>query len=305
MTNDEHLHLIAEQTALQQMVDATPREDVIDRGSLIAQLQHVQRRLATEDIERQPARVRLTFSGRPVVASHGIFAEFGTEAVSGFTEAVVAMAASQVAPLAAKGRIPNRDQHQLLITNTALGSFGFELEEHSNETASIDEPSTVALAIERTQTLLHGTQGTDEDLADSAVAVDRRALDKIRAFLQTLADHGAVCAIETAGRRVAFTDVGQVRSSLARLSAENLVEHEETLTGELIGVLPAARTFEFQTDDQQIIRGQIAASIGDAHVLNELLRQPAAIRVLVTRFGRGRGRYALLDVSLAPADLIG
>ncbi len=31
------------------------------------------------------------------------------------------------------GPIPNRDQNQLLITNTAVGSFGFELEEYCAE----------------------------------------------------------------------------------------------------------------------------------------------------------------------------
>jgi hypothetical protein len=42
--------------------------------------------------------------------------------------------ASLAAPLAAMGRIPNRDQHQLLITSTALGSFGFELDERQHST---------------------------------------------------------------------------------------------------------------------------------------------------------------------------
>jgi len=49
------------------------------------------------------------------------------KAVNSFTETVAAMAASLTGPLAAMGPIRDREQHQLLITSTALGSFGLSL----------------------------------------------------------------------------------------------------------------------------------------------------------------------------------
>lgn len=131
MNRGEYLQLLGEKTAVERMIAETPEEGAIDRASLSARLENVEEALAqAKPDEREPARVRLTFKGRPVIGSHGIFAEFGMKAVNGFAESVTAMAASLIAPLAAMGPIPNRGQHQLLITNTALGSFGFELEEH-------------------------------------------------------------------------------------------------------------------------------------------------------------------------------
>jgi hypothetical protein len=292
----EYLQLLSEKTAIERMIAETPEEDVLDRASLSARLTNVEAALSeAKPDEREPARVRLTFKGRPVIGSHGIFAEFGMKAVNGFAESVTAMAASLIAPLAAMGPIPNRDQHQLLITNTALGSFGFELEEHRTGQLTLDA-STVAQALERTQSLLRGTQGTDDELADSATEADRRALDKVRSFLELLADNEAVCSVHFGESIVSFTDVGQVRTSIARLSQENLREQPEELRGELQGVLPKARVFEFKlAESSQVIRGKISPSVGDPNALNSQLHRPTVINVMVTRVGSGRPRYLLLE----------
>jgi hypothetical protein len=296
----EYLQFLGEKTALMRMIAETPEEDVLDRTSLSARLRTVEELLSqSHPGKRDPARVRLTFRGRPVVGSHGILAEFGMKAVNGFTESVTAMAASLIAPLAAMGPIPNRDQHQLLITNTALGSFGFELEEHRTGQLMLGEESAVAQALVRTQSLLRGTQGTDDELADSAADADRRALDKVRAFLEVLADNEAVCTVQFGESIVSFGDVGQVRTSIERLSQENLREESEELRGELQGVLPKARAFEFKLESSQIIRGKISPTVVDPDALNRDLHRLVVIKVMVTRVGSGRPRYMLLEAPRA------
>lgn len=301
MNRGEYLQLLAEKSAIERMIAETPEDDVLDRASLSARLKSVETILGQgKPDEREPARVRLTFKGRPVIGSHGIFAEFGMKAVNGFAESVTAMAASLIAPLAAMGPIPNRDQHQLLITDTALGSFGFELEEHRTRQLSLGDGSVVAQALDRTQSLLRGTQGTDDELADSAAEADRRALDKVRAFLEVLADNEAVCTVQFGESVVSFIDVGQVRTSIERLSQENLREEAEELRGELQGVLPKARIFEFKVaDSSQVIRGKISPTVGDPDILNRELHRSTVIKVLVTRVGSGRPRYLLLEAPVA------
>ena len=128
MNSLRHNHLFAERTTLKRMLSEIPIEDVLERSGLEARLEDVEHELAKVGApHREPARPRLTFRGRPVVDQHGIFAEFGTQATSAFTDAVAKVAAGLSGPLAAMGPIPNRDESQLLITGTALGSFGFEL----------------------------------------------------------------------------------------------------------------------------------------------------------------------------------
>jgi hypothetical protein len=297
MNQQDRMHLLAERKFLRERLAELPDSARIMRISTESRLRAIEERLVEEPVdEQEPARVRLTFNGRPVIGSHGIFAEFGMKAVNSFTEAVAAVAASLSAPLAAMGPIPNREQHQLLITSTALGSFGFELEEYRVGQLQLEEVSPVAQALERTQNLLQGTVGTDDQLADSAADTDPRALDKVRVFLQTLVDYEAICTMQYRDRGFRFTDVGQVRNSLARLGQDNLREDEQYLNGEFQGVLPKGRTFEFKlVGEDEVVRGKVGPAIQDADELNTRLRQSARIKVMVTQVGNGRPRYVLIE----------
>lgn len=298
MNIEDRQKLQAEQVFLRRLLVGTPAKARLTRMSTEARIRNIEAQLTASPIdERVPARAKLTFDGVPVVGSHGVFADFGMRAVSSFTDAVACIAASLTAPLSAMGPIPNRDQNQLLITNTAIGSFGFELEEFRVQQSALTEASPVAVALDRTQALLQSTLGNDEDLADIASETDPRALEKVRAFLKVLADSSAVCTLQFEGRGVRFTDVGQVRNSLARLESENLKETSASLQGEFVGALPKSRTFEFQlTDGRQIIRGKAAPSIQDVDVLNEHRYQQVRIEVMVTQVGNGRPRYLLTQL---------
>jgi hypothetical protein len=311
MNSQDRLHLLAERKFLQERLAELPASARITRISTESRLRAVDDRLAQAPVdEREPARARLTFNGRPVVDSYGIFADFGMKAVNGFTEAVAAVAASLTAPLAAMGPIPNREQNQLLITNTALGSFGFELEEYrlgqlrerqvptfKEVMVWLEDQSTVELALERTQNLLQGsTDPDDELLADSAAELDQRALDKVRAFINMLAENDAICTLQFRNRVFRFTDSGQVRRSLERLSQDNLHEEEQILMGEFQGVLPKRRTFEFKWQEtDEVIVGKIGPAIANADEFNQHLYKAARIKLMVTRVGNGRPRYLLLE----------
>lgn len=300
MNQQDFLHLMAERTELQQMIAETPTEDVLDRGSLLARLEDVEKRIKEAQIdERSPARAVLTFKGKPVVGSFGIFADFGMKAVNSFTEAVAAVAASLSGGLAAKGPIPNKGQNQLLITNTALGSFGFELEEYRATPLLRDEPALLETAIIRTQCLLQGTINPDDELlADSAAELDQRALDKVLAFVNTLAENDALCTLQSAGKTFQYTDSGQVHHSLARISRDNLREEESVLSGKFVGVMPAKkREFEFlRQEDNEIVIGKIGPAIEKPGELNVHLDESVSIRVMVTRVGNGKPRYVLLEM---------
>ncbi|MBF0438912.1 MAG: hypothetical protein HQL93_07290 [Magnetococcales bacterium] len=297
MNKQDRFQLLAEKKFLQARLDELPVAARLMRISTESRLRMVEKRLEDCPVdEHEPARVRLTFNGRPVIGSHGIFAEFGMKAVTSFSEAVTAIAASLNTPLAAMGPIPNREQYQLLITSTVMGSFGFELEEYRAGQWLLGEDSPVAQALERTQNLLQGTVGTDDQLADSASETDPRAMEKVRTFLQTLSEAEAICTMQYRDRGFRFTDVGQVRTSLARLSQDNLHEAEQILEGEFYGVLPKSRIFEFKVAGQdEVIRGKVGSIILDPDQLNQHLYNPTFIKVMVTRVGSGRPRYLLIE----------
>ncbi|OIQ64088.1 hypothetical protein GALL_543650 [mine drainage metagenome] len=187
----------------------------------------------------------------------------------------------------------------MLITNTALGSFGFELEEYRTGKLRFDEQSMLELALERTQSLLQGTVNADDELlADAATELDQRALDKVRAFVSTLADNDAVCAIQFRNQDFRFSDMGQVRMSLQRLSQDNLREEEQSLEGSFEGVLPnKRRAFEFKLKWQgEVIVGKISHALTNLDEINNHLHQETLIKVMMTRVGEGRPRYLLVEM---------
>ena len=295
MNYRDHKHLMAERDALRSTLERMPEDAVIDRMSIQARLTRIDSELAAvAQAPRSPASARITFRGRPVIGSHGVFAEFGLQAMSAFSETVTTLAAAQGRSLASMGPLPNREQHQLLITGTAVGSFGFEVEEREPEPALFDEQSSVASALGQTVDLLRSVSGNDDELTEAVAGTDQRAIQRFKQLLEVLAENEAVCNLEFRDRSVGFRDVAQVRRGLERLAQENIHEDEQTLHGEFQGVLPKRRTFEFRVaSDGEVIVGKIAAEIDDPALLNQHLHQPTDITVTATRLGQGRPRFVL------------
>jgi len=297
MNIHERNPLLAEKASLERMLASLPESSVIDRMSLEARKADVEKALASAPVpSREPVRARLTFRGKPVIGSHGMFAEFGAKAINAFADAVAAIGASRTTALGARGAIPSREEYQLLITGTALGSFGFELEESPKEGFLFPEISPVNYAIEQTRKIMEASLATDDELTEAIAEADPRAVEALRGFLQTLADQEAVCALEFKEEIFRFADVGQVRRSEGRLQKDNIHEEDLQLSGQFLGVLPHRRTFEFEIDDpQEIIVGKVGPDIQDAGSINQFLEQDLAITVHTKRAGTGRPKYTLLS----------
>ena len=128
MNARDYLQLQAEKKAIESLLVQIPSTNVIERLGFERRKEEIEETLSEFAAAPEfPLNARLTFRGKPVVGSHGVFAEFGAAAVDTFAEAVAAICASRTGPLGSRGAIPNRDDYRLLITGTALGSFGFEL----------------------------------------------------------------------------------------------------------------------------------------------------------------------------------
>lgn len=287
MMTQEYRQIRSEIAALEKMLMKLPKSSVIDRMSLEARKKSLEEELASQAMDvRRPLRVNLTFRGKPIVDSRGVFAEFGGAAVREFADAVAAVGASQIEPLGSRGVIPKREEYQMLITGTATGSFGFVLEEMPHHCTPALERSPLELAVDKTMTILKASVGTDDELSEAVSEADPRALKALRDFLNTLSNQEAVCALESRGESFRFSDVGQVAQSASRLSEENIREEDRELRGQFLGVLPNRRTFEFLArDSDEIITGKVGAAIEDAGSINDHINQPVTIKVRTKRVG--------------------
>lgn len=302
MTIGDRNFLQAELIALEKLISRMPEANVIDRMSLEARKNEVEAALsALRYPYYEPVRARLTFRGKPTVKSQGIYTEFAANALEKFAGMVAAVGASQTTQLGTRGLIPNREEYQLMITGTATGSFGFELEEAPRRTDIISSDfSPVKKAIDQIMAIMESSMRSDDDLADAIADLDPRAIDAIRAFLGAVADDEAVCAIESSGVPFQFADVEQVNRTKDRLSTENIHEGDRVILGKFQGVLPTLRTFEFFIEENnEIIRGKVGPEIEDASQINRIIEMPMNIRVHTKQVGTGRPRYTLNSYSEA------
>ncbi len=300
MRFSEHQSLQSEAKALEEMLSEIPEEDVLDRRGIQARLGFVRAQLpdlATVE-KKERARAALTFRGRPVVGTHGVFADFGAKATAGFSEAVAAIAASLNGPLKSMGPIPDKFSNQLLITGIAVGSFGFELEEAGPAPLLPDQSTNVEIALDRAIGLLTAmTDDDDEVLADSIEDLDQRALTKIREFVKTLVENEATCALAYRKTSFDFPNIDSVKRGLERISPNNISETEKRIEGVLLGVLPNRRSFEFRVSNGgEILSGKISSVIGEPSELNNYLGTVVMINVMVTKIKNGNLRYVLRGV---------
>jgi hypothetical protein len=242
-------------------------------------------------------KARLTFRGKPVFGSHGIAADFATKAAGAFTDAVAAIAAGLAEDMRYMGPIPDKQKNQLLITGTAIGSFGFEFELPQDPRGKLfPEASNAENALDKVQELFRlASEGNDDEISELVAEIHPRAVKKAADFLDYISQQEAWCGLEFKERSFKFQGIEQLKASAARLREDNIHEKEATYQGELQGVLPASRNFEFKPYEQQlIIKGKVGHEIVDADVLNrDFLHKPVSILLHVIQVGQGRPRYTL------------
>lgn len=294
--HDKYLSLASEAHEIEQLLAGMSEDRVIDRMSLETRLASVKAALA--DLSQQVApKARLTFRGKPVFGSHGIAADFGGKAAGAFSDAFAAVAAGLSEGLRYMGPIPNRDKNQLLITGTAIGSFGFEFELPAAEPSLFPETEKAQEAMAKIEALFRlAAEGSDDEVAEIIEEVHPRAVRKVHDFLDLLVQQQAWCGLEFGDRFFRYADYDQIKASCERLKDENIQETEESYRGEFQGVLPAGRTFEFRLADQAgLIRGKIDLSIEDPDVLNrEWLHKTVTVKLNVLQVGQGRPRFTLM-----------
>lgn len=297
----EYLSLLTEKSELESIIAQIPPDDVIEKSSFEAKLKYINEQIS--NIQSQacaPESAKLTFRGAPVLGTHGIFANFATIATAAFSDAFTAVAAGLESDFHYMGPIPNRAQNQLLITGTAVGSFGFELElpryEEGGQLPLFPSPSKAEKALEKIVELFDlAATGSDDDLSELVNEIHPRAVRKVADFLKYLLDHEAWCGFEFKEKVFKYSGTEQVQSSFERIKDENIKNSQAQFTGKFQGVLPKGRTFEFLVfDTQDVIRGKIGLDIQDPFEINKsFLDRRVSTTFSILQVGQARPRYTL------------
>jgi hypothetical protein len=304
MTYDEYIAIASEIKELESLLADIPIDNVVERMGLGSRLELARTEIANITENQLIHKARLTFRGRPVFGSHGIAADFAAKAAGAFTDAVSSVAAGLAENLSYMGPIPDKQKNQLLITGTAIGSFGFEFElPQPVGDGWFPEPSKAENALDKVQKLFRlASEGNDDEIAELVDEIHPRAVKKVADFLNYISQQEAWCGLEFKDRYFRFQDIDQLKASAERLREDNIRESEDTYFGEFQGVLPASRNFEFKLSDQEgILKGKVGPEIEDADVLNRnFLHKPVSLKLHVIQVGQGRPRYTMQSL----ADII-
>ena len=308
MTYESYIALSSEIKELESLLLEIPTNQIINRIGLQSRLDSAKKAVEGISEKQLTRKIRLTFRGRPVLGSHGIAADFATTAAGKFIDAVTTVAASFSDTLKYMGPVPDRLKNQLVITGTAIGSFGFEFEiphSASDSDGEESEPTNAESAIEKVQDLFRlASEGDNDKIAELVDEIHPRAVKKTADFLDYLSQQDAWCGLEYKNSFFKFKDIGQLQESMYRLREENIRERVEEFSGEFQGILPLSRNYEFKvTDDKWVIKGKIGKAIEDADIINrDFLHKKVRVSFHVVQVGQGRPSYTLPSIESIVID---
>lgn len=258
--------LKAELSAVSELLKkAEEMDDPMGEYQFLWRKESIEREISSiaQSVEKH-ASVALFFGGKPVLGSRGISADFAGHALNNFQELVTrTFAKAEFGVLGERGPIPLRQGANLMVTELTRGSFGFVLDELSDQSEIDDTPlkkmvEEVALLIERT------ASPNELDFDEVAVSMDARTLIALRDLFVTLDMAGATVRIV---EDVAdFTlDQESIRRARARTEATSIDESDLILDGILEGFLPDHRKFELRIEPSLVIYGSVSKEAAEQY----------------------------------------
>lgn len=262
MVTKVHLDaLMGEAASVEALLDRIGERDALNRISLENRLAKIREEIENYKAgQRTSADVALIFDGDPVHGSSSIDADFAGRSLLNYQELITKQVALASGELAPRGPIPHeaREAAKMHITSLVHGSFGFVLQE-----AQADEPeffnSPVKTAVEQVSNLL--AEVTDQSAArfeERLQDLDVRTFNALKKFVDAVYKANASFRIAERERELKF-DVSSLGRAYERLRDTDVSETEETVVGELLGLVPIQRRFELRRKDNgDVIQGRVS-----------------------------------------------
>jgi hypothetical protein len=203
------------------------------------------------------ASVALFFGGQPVVGSKGIAAEFAGVALEQFQNLVgKVFATNELGELGQRGKVPFKANSGLMVTGLARGSFGFVLDEMSEQLQL--ESSKLTNVIDKTSRIIRDSAAQDEEVFETLLEdLDTRSLIALKDFFTNLDTNKAT--IRIVEKDLDFTlNSNAIHRARMRTEATSIEEDTNDIKGTLIGFLPEHGKFELRDNDNHILYGSVS-----------------------------------------------
>ena len=202
------------------------------------------------------ANIAFFFGGKPVFGSKGINARFSASFLYHFQD-LFAKVFSIVNEenLGQRGPIPNIDKSNLMVTEVTRGSFGFILEELSDQKQIFNTKSKEIL--ERAIKIIQSTISENEtDFEEILNEIDERTLISLRKIFDDLYKNDAVVRIVEDEKDFTIDEIS-IKRGKQRSEQTSIEEEPELLPGIIVGFLPHHKKFELLLESGEQIYGSV------------------------------------------------
>lgn len=262
MVTKVHLDALkGEAASVQGLLARLGDRDILSSISLRQRLTQLQEEIARYERELPTqANVALIFDGEPVEGSQSIDADFAGKALQTYQDLLTKQVAVASGELRERGRLPQQahDAARMHVTSLVHGSFGFVLQEAGSEQAALFE-SPAKAAVREVSNLLRTVSAPNEGPFEQLIEeLDERVFSTLKRFVGIVFKGNATMRV--AERDVELRlDPGSLERAYQRLSATDVSESEDVVVGELLGLVPIQRRFDFRSrDNGQVITGRVS-----------------------------------------------
>lgn len=250
--------LSSEITTLNELLSSARQSgDIVGEMQLehrIGELSNKLETLKEQTLTDNSASVALFFGGQPVLGSKGIAAEFAGVALEQFQNLIAKVFANnEVGDLGGRGRVPFKANSELMVTGLARGSFGFVLDEMSEQMQL--ESSELSHVIDKAALLLRDSAAQDDAVFESLLEeLEPRTLIALRDIFSNLDSSKAT--IRIVEKELDFTlDGPSIHRAKVRTEATSIDETVTEIEGVLVGFLPEHRKFELADNTGKLFYG--------------------------------------------------
>jgi len=254
--------LFSEIASVKELLSSAKQSgDFVGEMQLDYRLQVLTERLSSlekSSLGNNSASVALFFGGKPVLGSKGIAAEFAGTAIEQFQDLISKIfATKEVGELGERGRVPFKSQSELMVTGVVRGSFGFVLNEMSNQTEL--EDSELTYVIDKATHLLRDVSSQDEAVFENIIEeLNPRTLASLKNIFSNLDASQATLRVVEKNMDI-LLDSSAVRRGKTRTEDTSIEEKNMELDGVLVGFLPEHRKFEIRNKMGDLVYGSATA----------------------------------------------
>ncbi|MCB1328109.1 MAG: hypothetical protein KDK28_00970 [Maritimibacter sp.] len=263
-----HLRAQAEEVRI-LVAQAEGAGDVVAEMNFKTRLEAIEIELSElEEIDANVGEVALLFDGAPVRGKSSIDAQFAAKSIALFQDLITRLFASgsKSGLTASRGKISGSELAALQLTGLAHGSFGFVLEEKDAAQSSVVRTQVREALEQAAEVFSELTQEDEDSFLIEVDEINPRVFNSLTKFFKHLDNSGATLKTAFPDRTLEF-EREKISRGYRRLSESKMNINEEWWKGQLVGLSPIKRTFDFKKEGTTEIKsGRFGAQISQDYL---------------------------------------